>query len=526
MHLALYRKWRSVDFDDVTGQEHITSVLKYQVSHGSVSHAYLFSGPRGIGKTSCAKILSRAVNCENPVNGNPCNECASCRAILSGASVDVIEMDAASNNSVDNIRDIIEGVSFTPAEMKYRVYIIDEVHMLSVSAFNALLKTLEEPPEHVIFILATTELRKLPETVISRCQRFDFARLSVSDITDRLDYISKQENIDAERSALSEIARISDGGMRDAISLFELCCGRGEKLTQKLVPDVLGTLGYEGSAAAASSVAAHDIDALFSLISDYVRSGRDISVFISDLSSFYRDMLVVKTVKNPEKILELPEASFSLLMATAEKFSAADIIYQASLLDDAANNIARGSSSKRMLAEMTLVKMCDPSLDTRAEALAARVSALEDAVKLLSSGVAPPQYSGSEKNADENEKKSDVGEMNGGFSEKKPEKPDAAGAGVKSAEPIPYWGELISKAVERVPFFEGFRELMNGGRTEDGFAIECRDPFTEEICRKNKPLFAELFTVFEGRSIDEGSVAIKRTKESNDKEDVPLDDIY
>ncbi|MBQ5772277.1 MAG: DNA polymerase III subunit gamma/tau, partial [Clostridia bacterium] len=245
MHQALYRKWRPQIFDDVCGQEHITSILRYEVEHRAFSHAYLFCGSRGTGKTTCAKILAKAVNCEHPVNGNPCGTCASCQAIDSGAATDVLEMDAASNNGVDNIREIRDEVIYSPSSLRCRVYIIDEVHMLSTPAFNALLKTLEEPPEHVVFILATTELQKLPATIISRCQRFDFRRISTDVLIGRLTHIAKAEGIALEADAARLLARLAQGGMRDAISLLELCAGSRRSVTVETVEESVGLTGRE-----------------------------------------------------------------------------------------------------------------------------------------------------------------------------------------------------------------------------------------------------------------------------------------
>lgn len=245
MHQALYRKWRPKTFEDVSGQDHITSVLKSEVSSGKLTHAYIFCGPRGTGKTTCAKIISKAVNCEHPVNGNPCGKCPSCIAIEEGRTTDVIEMDAASNNGVDNVRDIRDGVAYTPADLKYKVYIIDEVHMLSVAAFNALLKTLEEPPEYVIFILATTEINKIPATVLSRCQRFDFHRVSEDVIAKRLRTVCDGERIDAEDAALYLIAGLAQGAFRDALNMLEYCSGVGGKITEKSAGELLGASSSE-----------------------------------------------------------------------------------------------------------------------------------------------------------------------------------------------------------------------------------------------------------------------------------------
>ncbi len=523
MHLALYRKWRSRDFDDVCGQEHVTSTLKYEVANNLVSHAYLFSGPRGTGKTSCAKILSRAVNCEHPINGNPCNECHSCRSILSGSAVDVVEMDAASNNGVDNIRDIRDEVIFTPAELRYRVYIVDEVHMLSPSAFNALLKTLEEPPQHVIFILATTELHKLPETVISRCQRFEFHRLTVPVISDRLEHIVEAEGLTATKGALDELARIASGGMRDAISHLELCAGRHKEINESLVADVFGKLGYERVAETARAVAERDYDAIFSTISELTAAGRDISVFWDELSSFYRDMLIIKSTRTPERFLDISESSMASLRATAELFNMQDILYQCRLLDGAAADMARKSKSKRLCAELTLIRMCDPAMSTEPDAMSARIAALEDKLALIEAGgvtVKPTQSKTAKRKTDapkptEELKQDDKPAPN--------ETDDTANA--QTRRPLPYFGELISRAVEKNPFIEGFRHFINGYAVADGFEIECDNPFTEKICTDNKTMLTELLSVYEHRIISENEVTITGKSGGGPREPVSLDSL-
>ncbi|MBO4213206.1 MAG: DNA polymerase III subunit gamma/tau, partial [Clostridia bacterium] len=295
MHKALYRKWRPQVFDDVCGQEHITSVLKYEVQNGLLSHAYLFCGSRGVGKTTCAKILAKAVNCEHPVNGEPCGKCAACLAIDNGSAVDVVEMDAASNNGVDEIRDLRDEVVFAPAVLKYKVYIVDEVHMLSQSAFNALLKTLEEPPSYVIFILATTEQHKLPATIVSRCQRFEFKRISTDTLAARLNFIAKNEKIDIEPDASRLLSRLALGGMRDAISLLELCSGNNEKITVELVNETVGGTGREVTLKIAKAVAKKNYDDLFSEVNEVVRSSKSLTVFLQNMADFWRDMLVFKT---------------------------------------------------------------------------------------------------------------------------------------------------------------------------------------------------------------------------------------
>ncbi len=386
MHQALYRKYRPVTFDDVYGQQHITDVLRYEVEHSSVSHAYLFCGSRGTGKTTCAKILARAINCEAPKDGSPCGQCAACREIAAGTATDVIEMDAASNNGVDAIRQICDEASYTPAMLKRKVYIIDEVHMLSQGAFNALLKTIEEPPEHVVFILATTELQKLPATIISRCQRFDFHRIDVKVIAQRLTYIAGQENMTLSEDAAILLARQAQGGMRDAIGLMELCGAGGRDITAEQVRELLGLSGYDAAAKALTYVAQEDIGALFGIVSEVVSSAKDISVYWQELLSFVRDMLICKYAPDPAAYLDLTVQELEILTDAAEKFTMPRLIHICSLLDDAAAKMARTPATKRMTAELALLKMCKPQLDVTPEAMAARISALEDKLALIDMG--------------------------------------------------------------------------------------------------------------------------------------------
>lgn len=388
MHQALYRKYRPQTFDDVSGQAHITSILKQEAKAGSVSHAYLFSGSRGTGKTTCAKILAKAVNCLNPKDGNPCNECANCKAIDSGNATDVIEMDAATNTGVDYIRDLRENVIYTPAMLKKRVYIIDEAHMLSDSAFNALLKTIEEPPAHVLYIFATTEPHKIPATIISRCQRFDFRRLSVEDISERLAYIASNEGIQLTKDGAALIARVAQGGMRDAISLAELCAGTGKIIDKPLVNEILGTNPYEKMCEVVRNIASKNYAGLFDVINEVVSSSKDILVFFSDLTSFYRDMTVQKS-SGSSRYLELTEQEYHELEGVASLFDMATLIYHSSLLDSAYNSMMRNPSGKRLCAEITLMKMCEPKLSASPEAIVSRLNALEDKVNLMSKGFIP-----------------------------------------------------------------------------------------------------------------------------------------
>ncbi len=382
MHQALYRKYRPATFDDVIGQEHITSVLSWEVANHKVSHAYLFCGSAGTGKTSCAKILAKAVNCEHPSNGNPCNQCPSCLAIDSGASVEVLEMDAASNTGVDYIREIREEVIFTPSAVGTKVYIIDEVHMLSEGAFNALLKTLEEPPQNVIFVLATTELQDIPATILSRCQRFDFKRLTSADILQRLNYIATQESLILEESAGLLIARLAQGGMRDAVSLFELCIDRDGRVTEEGVRAAAGIVGRETVVETLDAIRAGDTEKILSIISDIFRSSKDLSVFMTDLIALYRDMLVYKIMRFPSvsalnrDILDVSEQEFSDIKRLSDAFTREKIVYHISLLENAYIRMNK-SDVKRITAELTLVRMALGKTDSSLEGLEARIAALE-----------------------------------------------------------------------------------------------------------------------------------------------------
>ncbi len=387
MHQALYRKWRPRDFDDVCGQDHITSILKNEIETGRINHAYLFCGTRGTGKTTCAKIFAKAVNCTDYKDGHVCGKCAACTSADDGSASDIIEMDAASNNGVANIRDIRDEVNYLPSELKYRVYIVDEVHMLSTSAFNALLKTLEEPPSHVIFILATTEIQKLPSTIISRCQRFDFRRIPSATIADRLEYIAKEEGITLEREAAFSIASIAQGGMRDAISLLELCANgaHNSNVTDEVVSALVGTGERDVTDRAVKAIADRDFDTVFDITSKIYMSSRDMSVFWQALTSAYRDMLVIKSSPAAKEYLDLSDNRFDVLSGLAGRFSFESLVYHTRILDDAYTAMQRGNTNKRLVAECALVRMCDEKLSPTYDALNARVAALERA---LASGVA------------------------------------------------------------------------------------------------------------------------------------------
>ena len=384
---ALYRKWRPVDFDDVSGQDAITDILKYEVANGKLSHAYLFCGSRGTGKTTCAKILAKAVNCLNPRKGNPCNECEACRSIDAGIATDVIEMDAASNNGVDNVRDMKDEIAFTPALLKYRVYIIDEVHMMSGSAFNALLKTLEEPPSYVVFILATTEFHKLPTTIVSRCQRFDFRRISSENIMARLSYIAKNEGISLTDDGARVIARVSRGGMRDAVSLLELCAGARKTIDEKLVFETVGSGNRDSSYNLIQAILKQDYTAVYATVNEIVMNSADISVFWQEIIDSYRDIMVVKNTERAKDYLDLTEVEYESLVKLAAEFTPARLAYHVSLLEGAMADMQRAFNSKRAIAEIALTRMCDAKSSFSPESLALRVDELERELSMMKLGV-------------------------------------------------------------------------------------------------------------------------------------------
>ena len=318
-YTALYRKFRPVEFEDVKGQEHIITTLKNQIEANRIGHAYLFCGTRGTGKTTVAKIFAKAVNCEHPVNGSPCGECAMCRSIAAGTSMNVIEIDAASNNGVDNIREIREEVAYRPTEGKYKVYIIDELHMLSIGAFNALLKTLEEPPEYVIFILATTEVHKIPITILSRCQHYDFKRISIETITDRMRDLMQEEQVEVEEKALRYVAKAADGSMRDALSLLDQCIAfyLGQKLTYDNVLEVLGAVDTDVFSRLLRSVIRRDVPKVLDIVDDLVMQGRELTQLATDFTWYLRNLLLVKTSDNIEDVLDVSTENMQQLQEEA-----------------------------------------------------------------------------------------------------------------------------------------------------------------------------------------------------------------
>lgn len=375
---AIYRKWRPAVFEDVVGQQHITKTLQNQLESGKISHAYLFCGTRGTGKTTVAKILARAINCQNPKNGSPCNECSVCRGISDGSILDVFEIDAASNNGVDNIREIIEDAKYVASEAKYRVYIIDEVHMLSQGAFNALLKTLEEPPEHTVFILATTEAHKVPQTILSRCQRFDFKRINTSDIVRRMREIAMGEGLSITDDAYSLLSQLADGSMRDGLTILERCVSEtGGTLTYESVAKALGISGNAPLFAMADAVNSGNSAEIFEIIEQLMSDGRDLNNFIGNLIGHYRNLLICKVTDNTEKLIDREQEEIVRLKAQAERTSFEKLSGAISILS-AARNEAKWAKEPRTIYELALIKLTRPELDSSYDALLDRIKALEE----------------------------------------------------------------------------------------------------------------------------------------------------
>ena len=442
---ALYRKYRPQTFSEVVGQEHITETLKNQLRDGKTSHAYLFTGTRGTGKTSCAKILAKAVNCLGSKDGNPCLECESCLAIAEGENTDIVEIDAASNNGVDDIRELRDLVSFAPASSKYRVYIIDEVHMLTISAFNALLKTLEEPPAHAVFILATTEVHKLPATILSRCQRYDFRRIESEKICERIKYICEKEGLTVTDEAALLIAAAADGGMRDALSILDLCASSSKNIDENTVESVCAMAGSEYLLSLADCIKEGDCERALLLIDELHNSSVDMLRLLAELTSHYRDLMIVKTVKSDKKPIVCSAARLKALKEQADSLDIKEIMYCISVLQSSA--LAFQAGNRRCEMEMAVLKMCNPELSEDIAALERRVSRLEKGGVLKKN---PPIKS----EEPIKPKQDDIPTIEDDIP--LPEEPqESTKAGSEDITPVDNWNEILMLIKSSNPLFAG-----------------------------------------------------------------------
>ncbi|MBQ8551218.1 MAG: DNA polymerase III subunit gamma/tau [Clostridia bacterium] len=529
MHQALYRKWRPQSFSDVCGQDHITAILRYGVENRKTSHAYLFTGSRGTGKTTCAKILAKAVNCESPEGGNPCGKCPACLAADNGSCIDIVEMDAASNNGVDDIRQIRDEVEYLPAELTKKVYIIDEVHMLSASAFNALLKTLEEPPAHVMFILATTELQKIPATILSRCQRFDFRRISSDVIAARLEHIAEAEGISLDHEAAFMLAHLAQGGMRDAISLLELCSGENKPVTTEVVEEIAGTGGRDAIIKVLNAVCDKDYDTIFGEIGKMFMSSKDLSVFWQDLIGFYRDMLVVKTTKGSREYLDLSEKQYTELMEIAGRFAAETLIYHAKLLDEALVSMRMSGSSKRLIAEMTLVRMCDERFSTTNEALASRLTLLEDKLKSGAYRVNAPAPAPETTAPPQSEYNPQAEAESASPAQNSITSSNTAAAPVKKEyKQLPYWAEFVQKCCERDLMLGSLlRESAKGFtvNTDELVHIRTSNQMALTIITNMFSEMLEILNTFEEGRLTANDVKLEYAPEKKDDKNKALDEL-
>lgn len=479
MYQALYRKYRPQTFDDVVGQLSVTQTLKTQLQSGRLSHAYLFTGSRGTGKTSSAKILAKAVNCENPQDGNPCNRCKSCLAIDSGSCMDVLEIDAASNNGVDNVRDLRDDAIYTPSQVKMRVYIIDEVHMLSISAFNALLKIIEEPPEHLLFILATTELHKVPATILSRCQRFSFRRISQEDIAARLQYVAYEEKIELDDTAARVLARLADGGMRDGLSLLDQCASAttGE-LTADKVYACLGIAGIQQCGELMAHIANHDTGNALSLLNRFYAEGKDMGALLDELACLTRDFMVMQSAPKEAIGLLSGVASDEEVKSLSGRFTQPELVRMLDLIQKTSAGFVR-SASRRMDAELCIVNLCQPELKLDAESLNTRLTRLEDRINSgdISVKQAAPAAVQQETNP---------------VSEEPPIEELPADAELVDELPVGFWTEICAQLRKELkPPVSGFfapNGPVHGVLQGNMMVLSCSNAFTKSIVDKPEVL--------------------------------------
>ena len=521
MYQALYRKYRPQTFDDVVGQLAVTQTLKTQLVKDQLSHAYLFTGSRGTGKTSCAKILAKAVNCLNPQDGNPCNCCDACRAIDAGSCMDVLEIDAASNNGVDNVRDLRDDAVYSPSQVKKRVYIIDEVHMLSISAFNALLKIIEEPPEHLLFILATTELHKVPATILSRCQRFSFRRISQEDIAARLQYVAYQEGIDLEDSAARVLSRMADGGMRDAMSLLDQCASATSgELTAEKIYACLGIAGEQRAGELMGYIARHETKNALMLFNRLYAEGKDLAALLDELACLSRDLLVLKTAPDTGLAMLSGVADDQEAVALSREISDGELVRMLNLLQQTMAGFTR-SASRRMDAELCLLNLCQPELSLDARSLNARLTKLEE--QLRTGALIPAQKVVCQNQAEE----SVDGEL--------PPPPDDSDAPPAEEEmpcadepaPMGFWTDLATAVRQELrPPASGFfaptpNAPVQGVLEGNTVVLRCSNSFTMEMV--NKPeilaLVARKAGAMLGRGVTAKTVDMSASPQHNEKMD-------
>ncbi len=490
---ALYRKYRPSTFSDVVGQDHITKTLKNELDCGKVVHAYLFTGTRGTGKTTCAKILAKAVNCLNPINGDPCGECEICRMVALDEATDIVEMDAASNNGVDDIRELREQVNFSPAACKYRVYIIDEVHMLSGAAFNALLKTLEEPPEHVVFILATTEVHKLPATILSRCQRFDFRRIDSSEIVSRLKYVAQQENLTLTDDAATLIASAADGGMRDALSILDLCASHNTEINEDTVANVCSMAGNDYLIKLADLIKTHSTEQALMLIDELHNSSVDMLRLLAELTQHFRDLMIVKVVKGDKKPIVCSSSKMKALEAQAQSFDIKEIMAILSILQ--ASTITMQSGNRRCEMEMALIRLCNPEIRADLASLERRIAVLESnpPVTVTKNEVTKPVESQPEQVEDEiplpeyDDAPAPLEEENIQSTVETADSP----APQNGITPVARWGEIIGILRKTCPIIAGVLGDSSAYIEGDRLLIDTNNSQFKTLVNGNNPVYRD-----------------------------------
>lgn len=507
---ALYRKYRPATFSEVYGQDHIVATLKSELAEGKISHAYLFTGTRGTGKTSCAKILAKAINCLASHDGDPCLECDSCRLIAEDGATDIVEIDAASNNGVDDVRVLREQIAFTPNRLKYRVYIIDEVHMLSIAAFNALLKTLEEPPEHVVFILATTEVHKLPATILSRCQRFDFRRIDAEKIVERINYIANKEGFSITSAAAELISAACDGGMRDALSLLDLCLSASKEITEETVAEVCGMSSNDYLNRLSDAILSADASSALSLIDELHRGSVDMLRLANDILAHMRDIMIVKTVSGEKKPVVCSAAQLEIYKQKADAFDIKDIIRALNMLSEAVSRMQ--NSNRRSVLEMTVIKLCSPELCDDYASLEKRVRALESGA---------PKKAKNEPLKAEN-KENSVKEPKAKVEEEAlvTSVPEESAVSETAEKPIDEWGEILKILAHSCPPICG---VLNGSRAfiSGGFLlIDAPNPMFRNMINSSNSIYRDAIrkaaTEVLGETYKLGPYKSKKTEGEND----------